>query len=96
MKRSILLDSGADIISYGMGELSILEIAGALDSGIEVKDLTYIDGTVVKVKTLDSVYDAVLLPSFEELKADKRNYAQSLYPVLQYGSFFGKTSGRAL
>lgn len=79
LKRSILLDSGADIISYGMGERSILRIAEALDSGIEVKDLTYIDGTVVKVKSLDSVYDAVLLPSFEELKADKRNYAESFY-----------------
>ena len=51
MKRSILLDSGADIISYGMGERSIIEIAEALDAGIAVEDLTYLDGTVVKVKT---------------------------------------------
>lgn len=79
LKRSILLDSGADIISYGMGERSILEIAEALDSGIAVQDLTYIDGTVVKVKNLDSVYDAILLPSYEELKADKRKYAKSFY-----------------
>lgn len=82
LKRSILLDSGADIISYGMGERSILEIAEALDSGIAVQDLTYIDGTVVKVKNLDSVYDAILLPSYEELKADKRKYAKSFY--MQY------------
>ncbi len=79
LKRSILLDSGADLISYGMGERSIVEIAEALDSGISVEDLTYIDGTVVKVKNLDAVYDAVLLPSFEELKADKKNYARSFY-----------------
>ncbi len=79
LKRSILLDSGADMISYGMGERSILEIAEALDSGIAVQDLTYIDGTAVKVKNLDSVYDAVLLPSYEELKADKRKYAKSFY-----------------
>lgn len=79
LKRSILLDSGADILSYGMGERSIVEIAEALDSGIAVKDLTYIDGTAVKVKDLDSVYDAVLLPSYEKLKADKRNYAESFY-----------------
>ena len=51
LKRSVLLDSGADIISYGMGERSIVEIAEALDSGISVKDLTYLDGTVVKIKT---------------------------------------------
>ena len=65
LKRSVLLDSGADIISYGMGERSIIEIAEALDSGIAVKDITFIDGTVCKVKSLDSVYDAVILPSFE-------------------------------
>ena len=55
LKRSILLDSGADILSYGMGERSILEIAEALESGIAVEDITYIDGTVCKVKSLDSV-----------------------------------------
>lgn len=82
LKRSVLLDSGADILSYGMGERSILEIAEALDAGMNVRDLTYIDGTVVKVKKLDSVYDAVLLPSYEELKADKRKYAESFY--IQY------------
>lgn len=79
VKRSILLDSGANIISYGMGEKSIVEIADALNSGIAVEDITYIDGTVVKVKSLDSVYDAEILPSFEEIKADKKTYAKSFY-----------------
>ncbi len=79
LKRSILLDSGADIISYGMGERSIVEIAEALDSGLAVEDITYIDGTVVKVKSLDSVYDALVLESWEELKKDKLNYASSFY-----------------
>ena len=79
LKRSVLLDSGADLISYGMGEHSIVEIAEALDSGIEVKDITFIPGTVCKVKSLDSIYDAVMLPSFAELKADKLNYARSFY-----------------
>lgn len=79
LKRSILLDSGADLISYGMGERSIIEIAEALDSGIDVKDITFIDGTVCRVKSLDSVYDAVMLPAFEDLKADKLNYARSFY-----------------
>lgn len=79
LKRSVLLDSGADLISYGMGERSIIEIAEALDSGIDVKDITFIDGTVCKVKDLDSVYDAVILPSFEDLKADKLQYAKSFY-----------------
>ncbi len=79
LKRSILLDSGADLISYGMGEHSIVEIAEALDSGIDVKDITFIAGTVCKVKSLENVYDAITLPSFEDLKADKLNYARSFY-----------------
>ena len=79
LKRSVLLDSGADIISYGMGEHSIIEIAEALDSGMDVKDITYIDGTVCKVKNLDSVYDGVVLPSFEQMKEDKMMYAKSFY-----------------
>lgn len=79
LKRSVLLDSGADLISYGMGELSVIEIAEALDAGIDVKDITYIPGTVCKVRNLDSVYDAVILPSFEELKQDRLNYARSFY-----------------
>lgn len=79
LKRSILLDSGADLISYGMGERSIVEIADALKSGIAVGDITFIDGTVYKAKDLSSVYDAVTLPSYEELKRDKLNYARSFY-----------------
>ena len=79
LKRSILLDSGADLISYGMGERSILEIAEALDAGIDVKDLTFIPGTVFRAKSLDSVYDPVILPGFEEMKQDKLLYARSFY-----------------
>ena len=82
LKRSILLDSGADLISYGMGERSILEIAEALDAGIDVKDLTFIPGTVFRAKSLDSVYDPVILPGFEEMKQDKLLYAKSFY--IQY------------
>ena len=79
LKRSVLLDSGADLISYGMGERSILEIAEALDAGIDVKDLTFIPGTVFRAKSLDSVYDPVILPGFEKMKQDKLLYARSFY-----------------
>lgn len=79
IKRSILLDSGADIVSYGMGERSIIEIAEALSAGIAVSDITYIDGTVVKVKDKSVVYDVLELPSFEEIKEDKQKYAESFY-----------------
>lgn len=91
LKRSVLLDSGADVISYGMGEHSIVELAEALDAGIPVEDITYIAGTVVKTKSLDSIYDAEILPSFEDLKADKMNYARSFYTqYLNTDAFNGK------
>ncbi len=91
LKRSILLDSQADLISYGMGEKSIVEIAEALDSGLDVKDITFIEGTVFKTKTLESVYDFELLPDYQELLKDKRNYAESFF--IQYSNtdpFTGK------
>lgn len=93
VKRSVLLDSGADIISYGMGERSVLEIAEALEAGIAVSDLTYVDGTVVKVKDQDSIYDAVMLPSFQEISEKKEAYARSFYTQYQNTDPF---SGRRL
>lgn len=76
-KRSVLLDSQADLISYGMGEKSIVEIADALDSGIAVKDITFIPGTVYKTKDISGLHDCIRLPSYEEMKADKTAYARS-------------------
>ena len=91
MKPSILLDSGADLISYGMGERSIVEIAEALEAGIPVEEITYIDGTAVKMKSLEGVYDVELLPSFEEVGRDKRKYAESFYTqYLNTDAFNGK------
>lgn len=83
LKRSILLDAQADLISYGMGERSIIEIAEALDAGIAVQDITYIDGTVCKVKSKDLIYDAEYLPSYEELQEDKMNYALQFLSAVQ-------------
>ena len=82
VKRSILLDSQADLLMYGMGERSVVEIADALNSGIPVEDITFIDGTVYKTRELDSVYDALTLPSFDEIKTQKEAYAKSFY--IQY------------
>lgn len=76
-KRSILLDSQADIISYGMGEKSIIELADALNSGINIKDITFVAGTVYKTKDIEGIYDKIILPTYEEMKADKSNYAKS-------------------
>lgn len=82
VRRSVLLDSGADLISYGMGEHSILEIAEALDSGLPVQELTYISGTVFKTRDISGVYEAIRLPSYEESASDKQAYARSF--ALQY------------
>lgn len=79
VKRSILLDSQADLLVYGMGERAMVEVADALNSGIAVKDITFIDGTVYKTKTLDSVYDAIRLPSYDEIREQKETYARSFY-----------------
>lgn len=81
-KRSILLDSGADLISYGMGEKSIVEIADALNSGIAVSDITFIKGTVYKTHTLPDGYDMTVLPSYQDMKTEKMLYAKSFY--IQY------------
>lgn len=82
VRRSVLLDSGADLLSYGMGEHSIVEIADALNSGLEVKDITWISGTVYKTRYEDEIYDAIRLPDYEEITSDKRKYAESF--AIQY------------
>ncbi|MGN0959144.1 MAG: YgiQ family radical SAM protein [Coriobacteriales bacterium] len=78
LKRSILLDSGADLISYGMGEHSIVAIADALDASIPVEQITWIPGTAYRSKELSGVADEhVVLPSWEALQADRLEYARS-------------------
>lgn len=82
VKRSVLLDSGADLISYGMGEHSIVEIADALASGIDIKDITFIRGTVYRCKSIGHIQETVMLPSFEQIKENKTDYARSF--AVQY------------
>jgi len=92
VKRSILLDAQADLLSYGMGEKSIVEIAEALDSGLAVKDITFIAGTVYKAKSMESAYEPVVLPTYREITESKRKFAESFY--VQYCNtdpFSGKT-----
>ena len=84
MKRSILLDSQADLLMYGMGERSIVEVADALNSGMDIRDITYIDGTVYKASQLDEALPTIMLPSFDEVKSNKRKYAESFR--IQYGN----------
>ena len=92
LKHSILVDSQADICIYGMGELSVVEIADALESGIDVSDITFVNGTVYRAKNLDSVYDAKTLPDFETMQNDKLEYAKSFY--IQYCNTDSITASR--
>ena len=77
VRRSVLLDSGADLISYGMGEHSIIQIAEALQSGLPIDEITFVPGTVYKCKDLSRAYDPVILPSYETDSSDKKAYAES-------------------
>ena len=92
MKRSVLLDSGADIISYGMGERSIVEIAEALRSGIPVQELTFIRGTVYKTHIAPDGDDVLHLPGFDKISTSKELYAKSFYnQYLNTDPFTAKT-----
>lgn len=82
VKQSIIIDSSADILIYGMGERAIVEVADSLNSGIAVKDVTFVRGTVYKHKSEEEIYDAVYLPEFSLTASDKETYAKSFY--MQY------------
>ncbi len=82
VRRSILLDSKADLLIYGMGERAVIEIAEALDSGIAARDITWVRGTCYRAKDLAIAEGAgegslKILPSFDEISADKEAYARS-------------------
>ncbi|MBQ1959492.1 MAG: YgiQ family radical SAM protein, partial [Firmicutes bacterium] len=87
VRRSILLDSKADLLIYGMGERAIVEIADALDSGLDIKDITWIRGTCHKAKDVSSFEgdkEAVFLPPYDEVAENKASYAKSF--ALQYAN----------
>lgn len=77
VRHSILADSGADLLVYGMGERAIVEIADALNSGLSIADITYIAGTCFMTTSLDRVYEYAETPSYMEVAADKRAYARA-------------------
>ena len=68
IRRSILLDSAADLLVYGMGESQIVEIAEALQSGLDAQHLTFIPGTVFKTKDISGLEDPLMLPAFKDIK----------------------------
>ena len=77
VRKSIIIDANADLLLYGMGENSIVEVAEALDSGLDIHDLTYLDGTVFKTKDLSRAFEPIILPSYEEVCSSIEAYAKS-------------------
>ncbi len=81
VRRSVLLDSKADLLIYGMGEKTVVEIAEALDSGLDVSQITWIRGTCYRTNSegLENLImeDCIRLPSFEEINESKKAYAHS-------------------
>ncbi len=90
VKRSVLLDSGADLLVYGMGEKALIEIAEALESGIPVEEITFINGTVYKTKDRDRAYNPVFLPNYSEVVASKQKYGESF--KIQYENTDSKSA----
>lgn len=84
VRRSILMDSRADILIYGMGERAVIEIAEALEAGIDACDITWIKGTCVKVKEPYIQTDDIILPDFDEISDSKEKYCRSF--KMQYRS----------
>ncbi|WP_211227850.1 YgiQ family radical SAM protein [Spirochaeta cellobiosiphila] len=77
VRKSILLDSKASLLVYGMAEYTLLHIANRLRDGQDINDLIDIPGTVYRQTQLPNIDSSVLLPSFEEVTSDKRKYAES-------------------
>lgn len=83
VRRSILIDSRADLLVYGMGEKPLLEIAAQLAAGVNISDITGVRGTVYSSATLPDDAQQIVLPSFEEVKNDKKQYARAFLHQLQ-------------
>lgn len=84
VRRSILIDSKADMLIYGMGERQIRTVSGLMKKGVPLSNMTNLRGTVFRTSSLDKIKEHVELPSFEEVSSDKMAYARSF--AVQYGN----------
>lgn len=92
VRRSVLLDSGASILVYGMGEKAMIEIAESLQSGIPIEEITYVKGTVYRTKDARRPYNPVFLPSYNEVLTSKEKYGESFKIQYENTDFItGKT-----
>ena len=78
VRKSILTDSGADLLIYGMSEKQIVEVAHYLNEGFEAKYIRHIPGTCYLVDSLDEVYEEhIVIPSYKEVSSDKIKYCEA-------------------
>ncbi len=77
IRPSILIDSKADLLIYGMGENQVIEIANRLNSGENIKDITDVRGTTYAVDVRNTPYVGVEVPSFDNVKNSKTEYAKA-------------------
>ena len=91
VRRSVLMDSQADLLVYGMGEKQILEIASDLHQGVAVENIQDVAGTCYRVPDFDYVYDYVKLPDFETVAVDKKAFADAFADIyLEQDAIRGK------
>ncbi len=77
VRRSVLADSMADLLIFGMGERALLEVAAELHRGVSVQNIQDIGGTCFRVPDFDYIYDYIKLPSFDEVRKDKEAFGEA-------------------
>lgn len=78
VRKSMLIDSQADLLVYGMSEKQIVEVANALNDGFEPKYIRHVNGTCYIADSKDEIYDDyVEIPSFKDVSSSKEEYAKA-------------------
>ncbi len=91
VRRSMLVDSGADLLIFGMGERALLQVAADLQQGVEIGNIQDVPGTCYKVPDMDYVWDYLPLPSYAEVAADKKQFAAAFkLEYLEQDAFRGR------
>ncbi len=91
VRRSILMDSEADLLIYGMGERQLIDVAAQLHQGVEIHNIQDVQGTCFKVPDFDYIWDYKAIPSYEEVKVSREKFAQAFKDeFLEQDAFRGK------
>jgi len=92
VRRSILEDSSADLLIYGMGEKPVVQISNLLRYGMKIDSIKNVTGTAYIEKNISNLDDYIEIPSFEEVSTNKKSYAEA-YKIQYYeqDSIRGKT-----